>query len=344
MKRGALSLVLLLVFSLMLGGCFGQKSPEDVVGDLNSTLDNMAGYKSTAVLSMHTGSTPQEYDVEVWYEKPTNYRVALTSKQRNITQIILRNDEGVFVLTPHLNKSFRFQSGWPENNGPLYLYETLVRSIIDDNERQMKVDNNQYIFEVKANYSGNRSLTKQKIWMTEDFKPKKAEIMDYNLNTLVEINFNDFVFNPQFEKDAFDKDRNMSTSLLPVLPTLGQNADAGNDLSGPFGVIEPTYLPQGVKQVAIEPVQRNGQHMVVLEYKGAYNYKLIESRPTEATVSYEQGMPVDLGFTIGVLTQTGENQRQLTWELDGVEFTITGDLPEEEMVNVANSTYGLGGK
>ncbi|MCC0565799.1 DUF4367 domain-containing protein [Brevibacillus borstelensis] len=344
MKRAALPLALLLVFSLLLGGCFGQKTPEDIVDDLGSTLDKMGGYKSQAVLTMQTSSTPMEYDVEVWYEKPTNYRVALTSKQRGITQIILRNNEGVFVLTPHLKKSFRFQSGWPENNGPLYLYETLARSIIDDTERKMNMDNKDYVFEVKANYSGNRSLTKQKIWLTEDLKPKRAEIMDSNLDTLVKINFTEFVFNPTFDQDAFDKDRNMTTSSMSVIPTMAQASQSSQQPNSQFGVIVPTYMPEGVKQGDIEPVTRNGQKTIVLQYNGAYNYKLIESRPTEATVSYEQGMPVDLGFTIGVLTQTADNQRYLTWELDGVEFTLTGDLPEVEMVQVAQSTYGLGGK
>ncbi|NGQ96027.1 DUF4367 domain-containing protein [Brevibacillus sp. SYP-B805] len=344
MKRGALWLVLLLVLSVFAGGCFGKKTPEDVVGDLGSTLEKMQGYKSNAVLTLQTGSTPQVYDVQVWYEKPTNYRVALTSKQRGITQIILRNDEGVFVLTPHLNKSFRFQSGWPENNGPLYLYETLARSVIEDNERRMEMDNKQYVFEVKANYSGNRSLTKQKIWMTEDFKPTKAEIMDSNMNTLVEINFTDFVFNPEFDKDAFDKDRNMTTGAVTTIPAMAANGQQPTPPDGQFGVIEPTYLPNGVKQAGIEAVKRQGERVVVLEYSGAYNYKLIESRPNAATVSYEQGMPLDLGFTIGVLTQDSGNQRLLTWELDGVEFTLTGDLPEEEMVEVAKSTFGVGGK
>ncbi|USG66340.1 DUF4367 domain-containing protein [Brevibacillus ruminantium] len=344
MKRAAFPLALMLVFSLLLGGCFGQKTPEDIVDDLSSTLDKMAGYKSQAVLTMQTSSTPMEYDVQVWYEKPTNYRVALTSKQRGITQIILRNNEGVFVLTPHLNKSFRFQSGWPENNGPLYLYETLARSIIDDAERKMSTENKDYLFEVKANYSGNRSLTKQKIWLSEDLKPKRAEIMDSNLDTLVKIDFTDFVFNPPFDKDSFDKDRNMSTSSMSVIPTMAQGAEANKQPSSQFGVIVPSYLPEGVKQGDIESVTRNGQKTVVLQYKGTYNYRLIESRPTEATVTAEMGMPVNLGFTLGVLMQTADNQRYLTWELDGVEFTLTGDLPEEEMVQVAQSTYGLGGK
>ncbi len=343
MKRGALWLVLLLVFSVFTGGCFGQKSPEDVVEDLSGNLNKITGYKTNAVLTLQTGSTPQQYDVQVWYAKPTNYRVALTSKQRNITQIILRNDEGVFVLTPHLNKSFRFQSGWPENNGPLYLYETLVRSIVDDTERQLKMDNKQYLFEVKANYSGNRSLSKQKIWMTQDFKPTRAEIMDSNMNKMVDITFTDFSFDPQFDKDAFDKDRNM-TSAITAIPATAKGTPSKKVPSSQFGVIEPTYLPDGVKQVGIEPVKRNEEQMVVLEYKGSFNYRLIESRPTATSVTYEQGMPIDLGFTVGVLTQKGDKLRALTWELDGVEFTLTGDLPEEEMVKVSQSTYGLGGK
>ncbi len=345
LKRGALWLVLLLVLTALTTGCFGKKTPEDVIGDLSSTLDKMSGYKTNAVLTLQTGSTTQQYDVQVWYEKPDNYRVALTSKQRNITQIILKNDEGVFVLTPHLNKSFRFQSGWPENNGPLYLYETLVRSIMEDSERVLKMDNNQYMFEVKANYSGNRSLTRQQIWLTEDFKPARAKIMDTNLNTMVEITFNNFTFNPEFDKDAFDKDRNM-TSGFTVVPTLAQGGKPDQPAKQPssqFGVIEPTYVPDGVKQVGIESVKRDGEPVVVMDYKGAYTYRLLESRPTAATVSYEQGEPIDLGFTVGVLI-TDQQKRMLTWELDGVEFTLTGDLPEDEMVKVANSTYGVTGK
>ncbi|MGE5702523.1 MAG: DUF4367 domain-containing protein [Clostridia bacterium] len=343
MRRRATWLLLVLIVSLLSAGCFGTKTPEDVVEELSSNLNKITGYKSSAVLTLQMGSTPQEYAVEVWYAKPTKYRVALTSKQRNITQIILRNDEGVFVLTPHLNKSFRFQSGWPENNGPLYLYETLVHSIVEDNERVLNMEDKQYVFEVKANYSGNRSLTKQKIWMTDDFRPTRAEIMDNNMNTLVQIKFSDFAFNPEFDKDAFDKDRNM-TSAITSIPTLGTNGKPLKQPTSQFGVIEPTYLPKGVQQVGIEPVKVNGERVVVLEYKGTYNYRLTESRPNAATVSYEQGMPLDLGYTIGVLTQMGENRRLLTWELDGVEFQLSGDLPEEEMVKIAESTYGLGGK
>ena len=137
MKRIVSAVLLLMAMILALSGC-GQKNSKDIVKDLSDRIDKMSGYKMNAVLTLQTGKEPQSYNVEVWHNKPDLYRVALTSEQKDITQIILRNDEGVFVLTPHLNKSFRFQSGWPENHGQVYLYESLVKSIINDPGRVFK--------------------------------------------------------------------------------------------------------------------------------------------------------------------------------------------------------------
>ncbi len=38
------------------------------------------------------------------------YKVELYDKSLNQSQIIVRNQEGVFVLTPSLNQAFQFQS------------------------------------------------------------------------------------------------------------------------------------------------------------------------------------------------------------------------------------------
>ena len=110
------------------------------------------------------GQQPLEYKVEVSYQKPRYYRIKLTNEEKDITQIVLRNDDGVFVLTPKLNKVFRFQSDWPQNQGQVYLYQTLVQSILIDNSRQFVIDDDAYVFDVMANYN-NGSLARQKIWL-----------------------------------------------------------------------------------------------------------------------------------------------------------------------------------
>ena len=80
-------------------------------------------------MTIETGNDPQEYQVEIWYKKPELYRVYLENPKKDQSQVILRNGNGVFVLTPSLNKSFRFHSDWPNNSSQVYLFESLVKDI-----------------------------------------------------------------------------------------------------------------------------------------------------------------------------------------------------------------------
>ena len=40
------------------------------------------------------------YDVDVTFKKGNYYKVSLVNKENNHEQIILKNDDGVYVLTP----------------------------------------------------------------------------------------------------------------------------------------------------------------------------------------------------------------------------------------------------
>ncbi|MDP4108366.1 MAG: outer membrane lipoprotein carrier protein LolA, partial [Bacillota bacterium] len=122
---------LMLIFTglmviFVLAAC-GTKSQGDVVKELNKRLDNLSGYKVNAKMTLKMGQDSQVYNVEIWHKDPTYYRVNLKNAAKDQSQMILRNDEGVFVLTPALNKSFRFQSDWPQNSSQAYLYESLIK-------------------------------------------------------------------------------------------------------------------------------------------------------------------------------------------------------------------------
>ena len=57
---------------------------------------------------MINNETTYEYDVKSTYKETNNFKVELTNKINDHKQIILRNKEGVYVVTPSLNKSFKF--------------------------------------------------------------------------------------------------------------------------------------------------------------------------------------------------------------------------------------------
>ncbi|WP_219833898.1 outer membrane lipoprotein-sorting protein [Paenibacillus sp. R14(2021)] len=230
-RRFSFIAVILLCLTAVLAGC-GTKDAESVVKDLDKTLNGLDSYHGKGKMTLFTGQQPLEYDVDVSYQKPQYYRIALTNAKKDITQIVLRNDEGVFVLTPRLNKVFRFQSDWPANQGQVYLYQTLVQSILLDNSRQFAVDNDAYVFDVMANYQ-NGTLARQKIWLNKsDYAPNKVEVSDTNNAVMVSVKFDSFEFGSKLEKGVFDTQKNMGTPAAggdqPTMADPDNNADNTN--------------------------------------------------------------------------------------------------------------------
>lgn len=335
MRRITWVLAIVMCLALIVAGC-GPKSAKDVVGDLGRKLEKLENYEAHAMMTLQTGQTPLEYAVQVWYQSPSYYRIALTNTKKDITQIILRNDDGVFVLTPHLNKSFRFKSDWPESQGQVYLYQSLARSIIEDKDRVYEVQDDLYMFDVAANYH-NRGLARQKIWLDAALVPTRVEVLDTSNNPVVSLQFDKFDTGKKFSKEDFSMDRNMTGWDVDSISTMTE----GEQATGEFGVVEPTYIPEGVTLASIEEV-KGENNQVVLRYAGDYQYTIVESRPF-ATSVVSTGEPIDLEYTIGMMTEEA-GFRSVSWVHEGVEFTVTGDLPLDEMLNVVQSTFAVNGK
>ncbi|MBT2289521.1 DUF4367 domain-containing protein [Paenibacillus albidus] len=361
MRRITWVLAIIMSVALVLAGC-GKKDAASVVRDLNDVSDKLeskqGAYQGAGTMTLYTGEQPQEYKVEVWYKNPSYYRISLANTQKDITQIVLRNDEGVFVLTPSLNKSFRFQSDWPDNQGQVYLYQTLVRGIVSDNNRQFALDGDNYVFEVAANYQSS-ALVRQKIWLDKKtYAPKQVQVSDSEAKVVVDVKFDSFAFDPKFNQDSFDMQKNMATGAAsestvaevdengnPVVVPEGDEAaqpETAPEL-GDFGVIEPEYVPEGVTFKDSNKIEGSKDHAVLIRYDGIYQYTIMEARPLDRAVSLAPGSVIDLGFTVGLLS--GDEQQTLTWMNEGVEFRITSaNLPVSEMMQIAASMQGQSGK
>src|SRR5690625_7951752 len=151
---------------IIIAGC-GGKSQEKVTKKIEGALGDIDGYKVEAKMTMKTGQEERSYDIDIWYKKDKQefYRVTLESEEEDGGQIILKNDEGVFVLTPALNKSFKFQTDWPENSSQPYLYQSLVNDVLKDSEAELQQDDSHYIFLTKTHYQGNNHLPFQEIYL-----------------------------------------------------------------------------------------------------------------------------------------------------------------------------------
>src|SRR5699024_1595970 len=113
----------------------------------------------------------------------------------------------VFVLTPVLNKSFKFQSDWPENNGQPYLYQSLIQDINADQESTFKVGEDHYIFRTKTNYMNNKHLPYQEVYFDKKtYLPVHVKVLNENDESLIEVTFQDIKLNPEFSEADFNRE------------------------------------------------------------------------------------------------------------------------------------------
>ncbi|MDQ0256133.1 outer membrane lipoprotein-sorting protein [Evansella vedderi] len=344
MKKIISLLVAAVAFTMVLAAC-GEKTQEDVIEDLDKTLDELTGYKAEAEMTLQTGEEPQTYQVEVWYKHPTSYRVALSNDEDEPSQIILRNDEGVFVLTPALNKSFRFQSDWPENNSQVYLYESLINDILMDPERSFSATEEHYVFQTNTNYT-NKNLNQQEIMLNKkDLTPASVKIMDVDLKPLVQLEFTTFEMNATFNEGDFDMDRNMTAAQLNMdIPTMAEGEEGVEEKDDSFTVFYPLYEPQGTGYPSQTEVETENGKRVIISYDGDQPFTIIQqkSRWVDAStpVSVSNGQLVDLGFTKAIMTKDGDTT-SITWSYQGTDFFLASQyLDEADIMAIARSVYG----
>lgn len=341
MPRNSWVIAIVLLLTVALVGC-GMKSEADVVEDLSVKSKEGDSYRTHATMYIQSGQQKQEYDVEVWYQAPHYYRVALNNKAQDVSQIILRNDEGVFVLTPKDNKHFRFQSNWPDAHGQPYLYQTLVQSIVEDDSRKFETTEDSYVFDVAANYKQNQALKRQQIQLNKNYEPQRMSLLDADGETLVEVTFDKFESKVKFDSDAFDMERNMEDwgeETATTMSNLETQDHASND--DQVGVLTPNWLPEGTELVSEHKVAGLNGEGTMFKYGGEKPFTLLQQPVSNAVpaMAGSVGEPVHLDFTVAVLLEQGD-QKQLNWSYDGKDFQLRGALTNEELTKIAESLYG----
>ena len=161
-------IVLIVLVCIFFTGC-GKYDQNDIINTLDKNISEKS-YDLEGDLEIVNNDEVYNYDIKVSYKKPDSYKVNLLNKSNNHEQIILKNNEGIFVVTPALNKSFKFQSDWPYNNSQIYLLQSLINDIKADDKREFKEIEKGYIFRTNVNYPNNRKLVKQDITLDKNLK------------------------------------------------------------------------------------------------------------------------------------------------------------------------------
>lgn len=320
MKKYLLYLAILSCFLLVGCGKYGEK---DIVKDFNKKINSSEGYYLNGELEIINNEDSYLYDVEVAYQKENNFKVSLKNKTNNHEQIILKNSEGVYVLTPSLNKSFKFQSEWPYNNSQAYLLQTILKDIESDNERIFEEVDNNYIFTTKVNYSNNSELSKQKITLDKDLNLKSVVVLNEKDEVQMQMKFNSIDYKATYDENYFVLSSNVSKELDEANETLDS-------------IIYPMYIPNNTQLSGQEKVSTDNGERVILTFSGEGPFTIVQETvsPTSELVTIPMyGEPFIITDSVGVLAEDS-----VSWISNGVEFYVVSDkLDSNQLLEVANS-------
>lgn len=316
--------IILLLTIFLITGCFNKKN--DVISELSKKIEGLESYYVKGELEIINNEDSYKYDVEVSYQKNDNFKVDLINKTNNHEQIILKNTEGVYVLTPSLNKSFKFQSEWPTNSSQSYILETLLNDVLNDNERTVNTKKDSYIIKSKVNYPNNSDLVSEEITLNSEYLPKSVEVKNSKGITEIKMTITNIDIKTNYEKDYFALKESICTDCKDTSTTGSLDS-----------VVYPMYLPAGTKYSKEEVISKDGNERVILSYTGVKPFILVEENArtsTEHETTLVSGEVVQYGPVVGVITETS-----LNWSSDGKEYYLVGeDLSSEELLQIASST------
>ncbi len=352
-------LFLLTITLFTITGC-GKYKLEDAVNDFTKSVESSKSYKLNGTMEINSGEETFIYNIDSYFLKDDFYKVVLVNQTNNHEQIILKNKEGLYVITPSLNKSFKFDSVWPENSSQAYLLQNLVNDIKNDNEVEFETFDNGYLIKSKVNYPNNEELTYQKIYFNKDKIIEKVEV--YNADDIVKIKVNfksvnlkaklkedDFALDDLIKEEDTTKDNTTKenttnneennqqttcTSANCEENKCEENCD--KTTSSLDNVIYPLYLPTNTHLKSSENVSTETGNRVILTFAGEKNFVIVEETSKiadEFEIVPVFGDPLLLDNTIAALSSNS-----ISWNSDSISYyLVSSDLSSNEMVSVAKS-------
>lgn len=274
----------------------------------------------------------------------------------------------VYVVTPALNKSFKFQSEWPENSSQSYILSSILKDIKNDKEMTIEEKDKGYVIKSKVNYPNNKELTYQKIYFDKNMNLESVEV--YNNENIVNIKVmfssvnlkggleeEDFALDKLIDVNKQNEDKNKDDKKDNKTENKGENKTEGTDKNTTDNtnkenctneecdkkssniidsVIYPLYIPSETYLSNSEKVDTDDGNRVILTFAGEKNFVLIEevaNVANEFEIIPVYGDPVMLSDTIAA-----KSANSLVWSSEGLSYYLTSsDLSTEEMVTIAES-------
>lgn len=327
MKRKILKvcfIISILLVSLCISSC---KKNNPVEESFPEIVNNLTSYKLTGKLESNFPSGTKECNITTYYNAPNMYRVELQNPNTVETQIIIKNDNGVFVLVPSINKTFKVNSSWPSTSSYPYLLQSLSQDIISDTNMVTKKEGNNTVLELKARLHHSDINTSQKIIFGENKMPKEVLTYDQNLNLL-----NRFVINSIEQNLSLDKSLFVENESMDVLFEYFKE----NPMEYDRLVSYPTYYPEQTSLVEESITGDSKNRVAIMKFSGSTHYTIVQKFINCLEENVSEYVNGDIYVMGGVCAFVSENN--IVFYSDGIQYQLASNTVDTlEMIKMGDS-------
>ncbi|MCD7892582.1 MAG: hypothetical protein LUG60_02680 [Erysipelotrichaceae bacterium] len=322
MDKKKIIIIITLVVIIILGiGFFVLRG-----SSLEKTLEEVQAYTSYELIcnmDMLENDELRSYQVTSTYaliDDNEYYKVELYDKSLNQSQIIVKNGDGVFVLTPTLNQAFQFKSEWPNNTPKPYIYQSLL-DFLSNNE--VTKESNGYTVKGEITYENDSRVTSQEVIFDKQLNPVSVSVYDGDGVEIISLEVSEFNANVSLSENDFDEETLLSSST-----------NVYSSVSSSLPLYPVSLMGSVLETEQMATIDDMTNH--ILKFTGEKNFTIIESSLSESDnmeVTYIDSDVIDL---IDGIAYYEDNQ--LTYIASGIVCSIySNDLTNEEMLTVLSS-------
>lgn len=271
-ERRRILLFMSVIGMLLLVGCKSEDA-EDVYEEIVQVGENLTTYQAEAEMQVLTASGEEHVLLRI-SRLDDFYHIDLTDEARGLKQTLVRNADGVFLLTANeAPEPFRME--WSYDRPQLYLLSTVIDTLKAYPEASFEEQDAGYVYNIQAPLEEDPDLTRQTfIFDKETYLPTEVFVTNEAKTKHVSVKFQSITVTPDFKADFFD----VALEEEQTREDLTEAEEQADDTTGWY------YPTETFNQALNETEERlvNGRQVVMMTYSGDQPFTLIQVSKSQA--------------------------------------------------------------
>ena len=317
-------ILLLILPVLVFFGCCSK-----AMESFGNLVEKSESYIATGVLESFFENGKKENSFSVYYKKPGNLKIVFSENDNK--QVVLKNNEGVYILIPAVNKNFKIDSSWPDNASYPYLLDSIKKDLEKTEVNKTETDTS-IIYETKSKMFNDSVETKEEVIIDKKTNlPLEVKVYDKNDELYLRVTFTEILINPEISDEEFAVNEIMTYLRNEELTVFSKRE-----------FLLPSYIPEGYQTSKEDTlVTGSGDELTsIMKFTGVDSFTVIQEFVNDSEdlkTVMTNGEFIYLLGNVGIFK--GESIEVYS---DGIMYTLASqNIGSEELIKIMTSYFTI---